>query len=167
MESQHSNYHHSFSYTPHFYSPIVPREVIGQNWNPTSFHHRYNFHAKTSQTSEKINENSMSSVSSVREGIPEQQTLENGRNVVRDRSLLQCSNSNKVSYQYVNFHQQNSDFAANKFYFPRMNPFSNIRCGYDDSRFEGYKFPWMKNTRSHHYEWKLQWQRGYLTFVNI
>jgi len=27
------------------------------------------------------------------------------------------------------------------------------------------KFPWMKNTKSHHFEWKEQWQRGEKMFI--
>ena len=147
MESQHSSYHHSFSYPPHFYSSIVPREVVSQNWNPANLHHH--FHAKNPRTSEKASENPISSMSSASEGISEQGVLENGRHVLQN---------SKVPYQY--FQQQHPGFAANKFYFPRISPFSNVRCAYEESRFEGFKFPWMKNTRSHHYEWKLQWQRG-------
>ena len=152
MENQHSSYHHSFSYPPHFYSSIVPREVVSQNWSPASLHHR--FHAKNPRTSsEKASENLMSSIGGASEGIGEQRVFENGRHAVRN---------GKVPYQY--FQQQHPGFAANKIYFPRINPFSGMRCAYEEGRFEGYKFPWMKNTRSHHYEWKLQWQRGDLAF---
>lgn len=29
-----------------------------------------------------------------------------------------------------------------------------------DTRQKALKFPWMKTTKSHHYEWKAQWQQG-------
>lgn len=30
----------------------------------------------------------------------------------------------------------------------------------DEMKKSKEKFPWMKNTKSHHYEWKSQWERG-------